>query len=1097
MRLLSLTVFFLSIKICVVAQQVHLVIPKGHTAAVSDATIFGNNRYVITGGRDNSVKIWDIKEKKEINSLVGEKGRDAFSFVGVSSDEKYFFRGGSKEVSMWEMATQKQIFNIKDGKGFFKDFFSVPNENVIYYRSSVGIKNWEIYKLSTTNLTPEKVYDTKEECKWQKVLYASDGSYLLYAPFDSYENTDIIKVYLPSGKKEKVLNNLKSVEGIAMVNKSKAVYWNSSGEYIFFNPDNGSEISRLNLKNFEDVRFSPSGEIFAAKENFKSEKISFFNTKTGEKLFANNISGHKKINDQSEQIISFKFSSDGQYLVSTGLDKQALIWNCTTGKPIYATNENIVETTKPTKALFSPTNNYIVADDVLHDILTNWNINKSAPAYQLKNFYCSGDALSFDIAADGKQLAAPGTLKNVNIYDAESGTLTDLNKDKATGVHFYNARQLALQIPGNKDEDKNFSLQSIGSLSNATPYASYSTLYTDYVAFNNVKGLMARANFESGIAVYNMNTGEQQQVETDDGLLQSLCYNAEGTFLYAAYTHKKKDVNYTIVYDAVSLKKVKRLNIAVKEICISKGDRLMAGVSYKNEFEIELYDIPSEQLVTTYKGHNSVVSYVSFSPDEKMLLSASNDHTTRLWSLSEKKERASLISFVNSDWAVVMPDGRFDASDQAQKRMYFAAGLKQIPLSNLYEKFYTPKLLARILAGEQFPELNVDINNIRQRPRAKIQYSEKKRNLEVEEDIPSYVNTSGVAQLVVNATAPDDKVDEIRLFHNGKVVTLATRGMFVADNEGVDSKTYSLSLLTGVNHFSAVALNSQRTESEPDEIRVLYNSNVVPAPAPVINNVTNTPVDGVDKNATLYMVVIGINAYTKKIKPLSYAVPDATAFKQEIEKDASSMISSVKAYSLTDAKAYKSDIVSTFNEIKKNARPQDVFVFYFAGHGYIHPATKQFYLVSADVEDGEESLLKNGISSSELQGYAIGIAAQKQVFILDACQSAGAFEQMLQHDGEQQKNIAVLARSTGTHWLAASGSSETAKEFATLGHGAFTYILLEALKGKAITNSMITVNGLKNYLQLNVPQLIKKYGGNSQYPASYGLGNDFPVEIVK
>ena len=104
---------------------------------------------------------------------------------------------------------------------------------------------------------------------------------------------------------------------------------------------------------------------------------------------------------------------------------------------------------------------------------------------------------------------------------------------------------------------------------------------------------------------------------------------------------------------------------------------------------------------------------------------------------------------------------------------------------------------------------------------------------------------------------------------------------------------------------------------------------------------------------------------------------------------------------------------------------------------------------------------------------------------------------MMRHDGEQQKSLAVVSRSTGTHWIAASGSTETAKEFAQLGHGAFTYVLLQALKGEASKNKMITVNGLKNFLQLRVPELVKKYGGNSQLPSSYGLGNDFPVEVLK
>ena len=184
-------------------------------------------------------------------------------------------------------------------------------------------------------------------------------------------------------------------------------------------------------------------------------------------------------------------------------------------------------------------------------------------------------------------------------------------------------------------------------------------------------------------------------------------------------------------------------------------------------------------------------------------------------------------------------------------------------------------------------------------------------------------------------------------------------------------------------------------------------------------------------------------------------------FKTELEKDAKSMVNNVKSYLITDDAASKAGIVSAFDNIKKSAKPEDVFVFYYAGHGYIHPSNKEFYLVSSDVADGDESLLKNGVSAKELQTFAVDIPAQKQLFIMDACQSAGAFENLLSDDANQQRNIALLARSTGTHWMAASGSQQFANEFASLGHGVFTYVLLKALEGEASKDNMITVNGLK------------------------------------
>jgi uncharacterized caspase-like protein len=232
---------------------------------------------------------------------------------------------------------------------------------------------------------------------------------------------------------------------------------------------------------------------------------------------------------------------------------------------------------------------------------------------------------------------------------------------------------------------------------------------------------------------------------------------------------------------------------------------------------------------------------------------------------------------------------------------------------------------------------------------------------------------------------------------------------------------------------------------------------------------------------------------------LNYALADATAFKDEIEKDTKTVLSDVKTWFITDAAADRKGILEAFAQVQKTAKAQDVFVFYYAGHGVIGK-DKEFYLVPNDVsnlKNVQTELEAKGIPAKILQNYAIDIAAQKQLFILDACQSAGAFNEMLSADANQQKSIAVVSRSTGTHWMAASGAQQYANEFSQLGHGAFTYVLLEALKGSAVADKMITVNGLKNYLQQEVPELMKKYSGTLQYPASYGFGNDFPVEIVK
>ncbi len=515
---------------------------------------------------------------------------------------------------------------------------------------------------------------------------------------------------------------------------------------------------------------------------------------------------------------------------------------------------------------------------------------------------------------------------------------------------------------------------------------------------------------------------------------------------------------------------------------------------------IHFYDFTKQELLANKKlnAAENIISGMSFTKNDRYLFTNSNDNKVKLWELQTMELLATLYPSDNGNWAIITPNGQFDASLGAQKDIYFVKGIETYPLTALYEKYFTPNLLPRLLAGERFEP--VGFNELFKAPSVKISYEQKTRNLTVETDQPNYQNTPGLAEITVTATATEGKVDEIRLFHNGKTLTLTTRNLIIADDNEPTTvvKKYSVNLLPGQNSIRAIALNAQRTESQPDEISVIYAANGQPAPIPNKNVGTlSGPIDQIDKDATLHLMVVGINAYTEKINPLTYALPDATAFKEEIEKDAKSVLANVKTYFISDAKANSEGIKNALKEIKKNAKPKDVFIFYYAGHGYIHPTTKEFYLVSSDVTDAGESLLKNGIAAKELQNYAVDILAQKQLFILDACQSAGAYEKMLKHDGEQQKSLAVVSRSTGTHWIAASGSTETAKEFSQLGHGAFTYVLLQALKGQASNNKMITVNGLKDFLQIKVPEVVKKYGGNSQLPSSYGFGNDFAVELIK
>jgi WD40 repeat protein len=531
---------------------------------------------------------------------------------------------------------------------------------------------------------------------------------------------------------------------------------------------------------------------------------------------------------------------------------------------------------------------------------------------------------------------------------------------------------------------------------------------------------------------------------------------------------------------------------AIRVSIMPDGKKAMIAESEKMFF----YDIPTQKITPATQNLSTTwmwsVSHFPHKPE--LALSCSDDGKLILWNTVEAKPLATLyILGKSNEWVCMTPDGRFDASQGALQKMYYIKGKEIIPLEQLYEKYYTPGLVAQLIGGETpLPvDENDDIKKLKSPPSVKIKFENKQRNLTVEDDVPTYAATQAQVSLTVEATSKDDVIDEIRLFQNGKLVGGTTRNLVVEDDKkAAETKIFTVNLLEGENRFKAIALNSQRTESAPDEIIIAYK------PTKTVTQTTNPTND-----INLYMVVVGINKYKNPKYNLNYATADATSFKEAIEKGGNGMFNKANIIFIGDEKATKEGISTELDKVKTASNPKDVFIFYYAGHGVLNEK-KDFFLVPHDVTQlygADDALAQKGLSANVLQQYSKDIKAQKQLFILDACQSAGALDKLVAARGvAEEKAIAQLARATGTHWLTASGSEQFASEFTQLGHGTFTYVLLEALSGKADTgDKKITVKEIDGYLQEQVPEITAKYKGTPQYPASYGFGNDFPIGVVK
>lgn len=90
-------------------------------------------------------------------------------------------------------------------------------------------------------------------------------------------------------------------------------------------------------------------------------------------------------------------------------------------------------------------------------------------------------------------------------------------------------------------------------------------------------------------------------------------------------------------------------SFSVNAMAISPNFKTLALGREKGD--VILWDLESETLIRTISGHQSAITDVDFSPDNKLLLTSSRDRTVRIWDI-ENSKKLPLVFDDHSDWVM-------------------------------------------------------------------------------------------------------------------------------------------------------------------------------------------------------------------------------------------------------------------------------------------------------------------------------------------------------------------------------------------------------------------------------------------------------------
>jgi len=217
------------------------------------------------------------------------------------------------------------------------------------------------------------------------------------------------------------------------------------------------------------------------------------------------------------------------------------------------------------------------------------------------------------------------------------------------------------------------------------------------------------------------------------------------------------------------------------------------------------------------------------------------------------------------------------------------------------------------------------------------------------------------------------------------------------------------------------------------------------------------------QSGRLYAVLVGVAKYEYPNMDLMYADRDAVEMYNLLKFQTAPL----NLRLLTDEQATKSNILTAADELFTSAKPNDIVVFFFSGHG----VNGYFYTYD------------KYISFKELKQLFQKIKARRKLIFADACMSG-----TLRTSPQNTATISSNYVANNVLLFLSSRSDQSSVEWSTMQNGVFTYFLLAGLRGGADSNSdrLITAKELFNFVNPKV----KEHTNGRQIPVMWGKFDD-------
>jgi WD40 repeat protein len=783
----------------------------------------------------------------------------------------------------------------------------------------------------------------------------------------------------------------------------------------------------------------------------------------------------KRFNVQGLEISSISFSLDQKYVAAGSYGGSIRMWNVEREEEIWTNNPH----QRSIKSVIaSPKGNFIAIGS------GEYNLDKKNGVIDLieistgklnKRININGKIpVSIAFSPDERYIAniVEGE-EVVEIRDIKTGNLfRRITSSRPLSICFSHNGKILAQ--GSKDHTIKLWDVSSGKLSKKL---SGHTSGITSLSFSSDGRYLASGSDDNYFKLWQVNTGKILWSVFSPGFFDNIvAFSPDDK--YVALASKPSGIigeeNLIILVESSTGKIIRSFNehyYGVNSISFSSDGSLIA--SGNDDKTIKISDVSTGEIIKILEGHQLPVISVNFLPipNRKYLVSSSEDGTVRLWNVETGKEIAMFVSFTDGEWVTITPEGYYDASANGDKYLNVRIGNRVYGIENYRETFFRPDLVKLALSGQELKDFKT-LADIKLPPQVEIL------------NAPSSSQQEEI-DITVKLTDQGGGIGDVRLYLNETAVLVdGARGMKKISQDKTQTRSYRIKLVGGANVIKAVAFNAD---------------NSMQSNAAMHTVVANLKL----KKPSMYVLAIGINEFKNPKLELRYAVADAKLFVEALKESAKELFEKIEVRLLTTKEETTKESIKAALEGMRGISPEDVFVFYVASHGIAEEG--EYFLLTSNVGSVSTNRLReDALTQAELKEMIANVGSTKKFIALDACNSGKLGEELQvamlarTRGMSEETAIKILSRAVGSMILSASTTQQEALE-GYEGHGLFTFVLAEGLRGKADKDrdGVIRTVELSDYVDLKVPEIAERVFKRAQYPTATPSGQAFPIGKAK